>query len=172
MPLPSVAISVTSTPVWNARPAPVCTITRTSGSASSARHAGSNSSRIKAFIAFSWSGRLLINQPTGPLRSRLNVSSLGYSTSSAPRNFPPARTLPRIGLTRQTEHPLTDDVLVDLGRATLDRVRPASQHPAHLERLICRPGHRTRAQQVGREELDALVQLPRVHLAHRAFGPG
>ena len=37
--LPSVAISVTSTPVWNARPSPVCTITRTSGSASSSFHA-------------------------------------------------------------------------------------------------------------------------------------
>ena len=31
IPTPSVAISVTSTPVWNARPSPVCTMARTSG---------------------------------------------------------------------------------------------------------------------------------------------
>src|SRR5579862_2100481 len=80
MPTPSVAISVTSTPVWNARPAPVCTITRTSGSASSSFHATANSSRICAVIAFSCSGRLLINQPTGPSRSTIRQSKFEYFT--------------------------------------------------------------------------------------------
>ena len=78
IPCPSVASSVTSTPVWNARPSPVWTITRTSGSLSSAFHAISNSSRICAFIALSCSGRLLINQPTGPTRSNFSVSRSGY----------------------------------------------------------------------------------------------
>ena len=67
MPTPSPAISDTSTPVWKARPLPVCTMTRTAGSASSSIHASANSSRIAAFMALSWSGRLLISQPTGPV---------------------------------------------------------------------------------------------------------
>jgi hypothetical protein len=74
MPTPSLAISLTSTPVWNARPSPVCTITRTSGSASSSVQATPSSSRIWLFIALSWSGRLLISQPTGPRRSTSRVS--------------------------------------------------------------------------------------------------
>ena len=83
MPWPSVAISVTSTPVWNARPSPVCTITRTSGSASSSFQATANSSRICADIALSWSGRLLISQPTGPRRSTIRQSNDEYFTASA-----------------------------------------------------------------------------------------
>ena len=74
MPTPSEAISVTSTPVWKARPSPVWTITRTSGSASSSFQASSNSSRMWAFMALSRSGRLLISQPTGPWRSTIRVS--------------------------------------------------------------------------------------------------
>src|SRR5207248_4994594 len=81
MPTPSVASSVTSTPVWNARPSPVCTITRTSGSRSSSIHASPNSSRIAPFMALSCSGRLLISQPTGPCRST-NRCSYGISDPS------------------------------------------------------------------------------------------
>jgi len=74
MPTPSVAISVTSTPVWKARPSPVWTMTRTAGSSSSSRHATANSSRMVLFMALSWSGRSLISQPTGPCRSTFSVS--------------------------------------------------------------------------------------------------
>ena len=69
MPTPSPAISETSTPVWKARPSPVCTMTRTAGSASSSIQAWANSSRMVLFMALSCSGRLLISQPTGPWRS-------------------------------------------------------------------------------------------------------
>ncbi len=74
MPMPSLAISATSTPVWKARPSPVCTMTRTAGSASSSVQASANSSRIRLFMALSCSGRLLINHPTGPCRSTFRVS--------------------------------------------------------------------------------------------------
>ena len=74
MPIPSLASSAMSAPVWKARPLPVCTITRTSGSSSSSFHASANSSRIALFIAFRASGRLLINHPTGPWRSTISVS--------------------------------------------------------------------------------------------------
>ena len=74
MPTPSLAISATSTPVWKARPSPVWTMTRTLGSASSSFHAISNSSRMPLFMALSWSGRLLINHPTGPWRSTFRNS--------------------------------------------------------------------------------------------------
>ena len=56
------------------RPLPVCTITRTSGSRSSSSQASANSSRIALFIALRTSGRLLINQPTGPCRSTSKCS--------------------------------------------------------------------------------------------------
>ena len=69
--MPSDAISITSAPVWNALPSPVCTMTRTAGSASSSFHASANSSRMALFMALRRSGRLLINQPTGPWRSSL-----------------------------------------------------------------------------------------------------
>ncbi len=74
MPTPSLATSRTSTPVWNARPSPVWTMTRTAGSASSSLHATANSSRIALFMALSWSGRLLMSQPTGPRRSTFKNS--------------------------------------------------------------------------------------------------
>jgi hypothetical protein len=73
MPTPSLASSATSTPVWNARPSPVCTMTRTSGSLSSSSQAPASSSRMAAFIAFSASGRLNSSQPTGPRRSSFRV---------------------------------------------------------------------------------------------------
>src|SRR5215218_3069896 len=100
-------------------------------------------------------------------------------TPSAARNFAPRVSLPRIGLPRQTEYALAEHVLVDLGGTTLDRVRPAAQHPSHLEGQRRRivggltvPCHRVHAEQRDRQRLDALVQLALVHLADRALGPG
>jgi hypothetical protein len=49
-------------------------MTRTPGSSSSSRQAKANSSRMALFMAFSRSGRLLINHPTGPCRSIFNAS--------------------------------------------------------------------------------------------------
>ncbi len=103
MPMPSVAISATSTPVWNARPSPVCTITRTAGSESSSVHASASSSRMRLFIALSCSGRLKINHPTGPFRSTFSVSyvairSLATSPLASrrrPRDLPPDPGDPR-----------------------------------------------------------------------------
>ncbi len=64
----------TSSPVWNALPAPVFTMTRTSGSASSSRQARSSSSIMRAFIALPASGRSKTSQPTGPRRSTRSVA--------------------------------------------------------------------------------------------------
>src|SRR5437764_1804698 len=85
MPTPSVAISVTSTPVWKARPSPVWTMTRTSGSRSSSFQATASSSRMAADMAFSCSARSLISHPTGPRRSTVRHSKLEYSM---PRSLP------------------------------------------------------------------------------------
>src|SRR3954469_1829520 len=76
-------------------------------------------------------------------------------------------------------HPLAQDVLVHLGGTTLDRVGPAAQHPAHLvgEVVLVRiagalPGGGRRAEQLGGEQLDALVEPTLVDLADRALGAG
>src|SRR6478736_2639657 len=171
MPTPSPAISLTSTPVWNARPSPVCTMTRTSGSPARVRHATSNSSRMCAFIAFSCAGRLLINQPTAPRRSRMRVSSSGY-VMSAPRDLAPRCTLPRVGFPGQTEDAFDENVLVHLGRASLDGVGATAQHAAHLGRRLLRPRRGAGAEHRRREQLHALVQRALVHLADGALRAG
>src|ERR1700733_5750259 len=86
--MPSDAISIMSAPVWKALPSPVWTMTRTAGSTSNSFHASANSSRMALFIALRRSGRLLINQPTGPWRSIFRVS---YTVASPSRRFSVSR---------------------------------------------------------------------------------
>src|SRR2546423_4277168 len=102
----------------------------------------------------------------------------GSRTPSAARDLAPRLSLPRIGLARQPEHALAEHVLVDLGGPALDRVGATAQHPAQLERQrlgvaggVALPRHGVHAEEADRERLDALVQLPLVHLADRALGP-
>src|SRR5688572_23658055 len=152
---------------------------------------------MRASIALPASGRLNTSQPTGPRRSTISVSyavlmrlrppaldhrwrRCEYRASgsapgprSAPRDVAPRRAVVRIGFAREAQHALTEDVLVDLGRAALDRVGPAAQHPAHLRReRVAGPRHRVGAEHVDREHLDALVERALVDLADRALGAG
>src|SRR5262249_11964979 len=100
-------------------------------------------------------------------------SSVGYAMSYlAPGDVAPGCTLPRIGLARQSEHALTDDVLVHFGRAPLDRVGAAAQHAADLVRRLALPRPGARAEQRRRPKLDPLVERSLMHLAYRALGPG
>src|SRR6266540_6392851 len=97
---------------------------------------------------------------------------------SRPRDLAPGGVLVRVGLAGQAEHPLTDDVSVHLAGAALDRVGAAPQHPLDLvrQRLEVRGGFalprgRSRAEEVGAQQLQALVDLAAVHLADTALGP-
>src|SRR5262249_37297919 len=97
-------------------------------------------------------------------------------TASAAWHLAPRLALPRIGLSGQAEYTLADHVLVDLGGAALDGVRPAAQHSPHLERhgrgvLGCRalPRHPIHVEQSDCQRLDALVEVALVHLADGAL---
>src|ERR1700733_3329007 len=90
-------------------------MTRTAGSASSSCHASANSSRMALFIAFSRSGRLLINQPTGPWRSIFRVSYTGGRPS---RRF---SISPSGGASFGRDHPPRLPLLGE-GRGPLDLV--------------------------------------------------
>src|SRR5579859_6365608 len=92
---PASATSLTSTPVWKARPRPVLTITRTSSSSSSCRHASISSSAIFRLNAFIDSGRLKISQPTRPRFSTISVS---YDISML---HPPIDSAPQPGWTKE-----------------------------------------------------------------------
>src|SRR5262245_29059865 len=76
--------SAMSSPVWNALPSPVFTITRTCGSASSSRQASSSSNIIVWFIAFPTCGRLKTSHPMCPSRSTTSVS---YDIALPPLEF-------------------------------------------------------------------------------------
>src|SRR6202165_3778708 len=82
MPAPA-AISVTSAPDENARPEPVSTTTRTASSRSACLTASPSWRRVKAPIAFIFSGRLNWIQPIPPSTSRLTCCSTSVVISSS-----------------------------------------------------------------------------------------
>src|SRR6059036_624870 len=70
------ASALRSTPVWNARPAPVMTTTRTSRRAASAATASPRSAAKRASPAFSTCGRSNVMRATGPCTSSRIVASV------------------------------------------------------------------------------------------------
>src|SRR5438552_9552581 len=71
-----VASALRSTPVWNARPAPVMTTTRTSRRAAIAETASPRSVAKRALPAFSTCGRSNVRRATGPRTSSRIVASV------------------------------------------------------------------------------------------------
>src|SRR5437764_3653467 len=120
-------------------------------------------------------------RPTGGRRRASRrvpgVRGSAMRTPSAAGNLEPGDARPRVGLPGETEHPLAEDVLVDLGRTPFDGVRPAAEHPSHLagERgpVVARQrreGLTVQAEQLAGQELDALVELTLMDLADGALG--
>ena len=73
------ASALRSTPVENARPAPVRTTTRTSGRSASSPTTLFRSRTQRASPAFSTAGRSSVTRATGPATARRIVSSSGMS---------------------------------------------------------------------------------------------
>ena len=67
--------------------------------------------------------------PRGRCTARLDAKVAGLEAEVACVELG-ARLGSRLGLLWQTEHPLTDDVALDLGRATPDRLRSAEEKGA------------------------------------------
>src|SRR5262249_11595501 len=117
--------------------------------------------------------------PLGPRLAAPRGTCGAVARLWSPRDLGPRQVLPGSGLARQAEDALTDDVAVHLARTALDGVGATPEHPAELarQRLVVRggtalPRRRVHAEQVGRQQLQPLVQLTAVHLADAALRPG
>src|SRR5437762_11654757 len=104
---------------------------------------------------------------------RCSTASIRWSPSrreptSGPWHVLPREVVPRVWLARQPEYPLAEDVLVDLGGAAFDCVGAAAEHACDLERhALVGPRRRPHAEEVGGQQLQALVERSPVHLADR-----
>src|ERR1700677_3924850 len=102
-----------------------------------------------------------------------------WRTLSTARHLPPRARRIGVWLAGQAKDAFSEDVLVDLGCPTLDRVGAAAEHPPDLIRQracvvteVPRPGSRLHTQNRRGRKLDALVELTLVELAHRALRTG
>src|SRR6266545_5810261 len=116
----------------------------------------------------------------------------GSTRSTRPRDVLPRDLAGDVGLLRQAEHPLAEDVAHDVGRAALDGVGLGAQEaPDDLDVVVAtRSAHHTEALaevgaellalprdaadalEVDRELLEPLVELGLHQLRDRAFGAG
>ena len=128
----------TSRPVWNARPSPVLTITRTVGVGVELAPRGLQLGHHARVHRVARVGPVEHQPADRTAVVRRAVSRTPSAVSCAGSRATAARWYGS-GSRGQPEHALAEDVLVDLGGAALDRVGPAPQHPAHLGRQATRP---------------------------------
>src|SRR5260370_6892696 len=105
------------------------------------------------------------------------------ASSSGPWHLAPRKALVDAGLAGKAEHPLTQDVAQDLGRAAFDRIRArAEEHPAGVaaaretrfvgpHHLVARVQEPVGAEHVHAQLVDAPVRLRERELAGGAFDP-
>src|SRR5207237_8128763 len=103
-----------------------------------------------------------------------NFRAVARSISWSALNPKSIRLLLALG---QSEHPLADDVLLDLGRAALDGVgaRPEEgilPYPVVDGDVGAAPEHRVRPLNLHGQLLQPLVRVHPAHLAGRGFGAG
>ena len=101
-----------SAPVQNAPPAPVSTMTRSSGLRSTSSKVACSSRSITALAAFFRSGRFMVTLTTPPLRSTMSVS---IGSDPRPESFQNAPSITvRVG--SEDRHDVKADVVVATGR--------------------------------------------------------
>src|SRR3989449_2089175 len=123
------ASALRSTPVWNARPSPVMTTTRTPLRAATVATTSPSSAAKRALPAFSTSGRSNVMRAIGPRTSRRIVASWAmghWLYHKSPRDVPDRSALP-------------DHLLQYLLEGRLSRRRPRHGEQRGPGRLAARP---------------------------------